>query len=458
MSSTFARTFSFFKPQPTTPDTTVDSIEAGKKPDELSRKNSANHTSVANHNSDQQRPTSEDGKDLPGNLGTPASITLRKASNAYADSQAKTSMSASLVFESERDRPSDAPASELLAFYSTSTSHGKKSVSSEPLSAENVKAPQDSKIISPSDTKYTSPSRRGSKSIMQFSSSRRSSFPAETTLTFADVHLAPGTFPKSRKSSLMLEDCPRRISFVQFRSRDSVHEVIWRENERTSGSSLVSSSGTSGNPQFQSRSGTASPDCQESLTQTFGTIATVDSGILPLIPSLVKPQVNLFQWSWDKTSQSIAANAGKFGPPSDPLGQISVASASDPVLTSPRKPSNLDTPKYRRPSVPEGLYVQPFPPLRPLRAHSSTDEWRKAPLVGLNGSLASRLVPFGTQASVDENGIGGNWQNGATKETDTEGEDNNGLQTSSKFWRPSSQPRAPARLGASGTVGFNIPE
>ena len=52
-------------------------------------------------------------------LGTPGTITLRKASNVYAPTPVSCSMNTSLLNEYVHQSDPGAPASELLAFYST---------------------------------------------------------------------------------------------------------------------------------------------------------------------------------------------------------------------------------------------------------------------------------------------------------------------------------------------------
>ena len=69
------------------------------------------------------------------------------------------------------------------------------------------------------------------------SESRRQSLAAEPTVTVIDVVRAPEHSPmddESRRRSFISMASPRRMSTVQIKSRKSVYEVIWRENETPS--------------------------------------------------------------------------------------------------------------------------------------------------------------------------------------------------------------------------------
>ena len=75
------------------------------------------------------------------------------------------------------------------------------------------------------------------ESVSQMSESRRQSLAAEPTITVIDVVRAPEQSPNTRESrrrSSISMNSPRRMSTMQIKSRKSVYEVIWRENETPS--------------------------------------------------------------------------------------------------------------------------------------------------------------------------------------------------------------------------------
>lgn len=370
-------------------------------------------------------------------------------------------MSASLSHEDEYLRPADAPKSELLAFYSTSSDGITRSASSVFPSPGAIASPltltgeTSSKLeIHPYESKPP-PS-------VHLPRYRRHSVLASNALTFTDIHIAPGTFlvdPKSRRHSLVVaEQSPRRISVVRFRSRISVHEIIWREDETTSDSSLTSSSRTSASPQrnMQSlQSAEPSPEAEEGPKQKHAAINNYYH-----IPSVAasssiaeRSQVGLFQWSWGKpaASSSIAAEAANERKNNRPNLQR-MASTSNPDFTRLRRPSGQYAVETHRRSISE---ILSFPP---LRERSSTLEWRRAPLVDLNDPLAGQGLCSQMQEN-DEIGVLGLNHFGNAGDKDRAG--GGGLELASEnvagnLRRLSSHPHAPARLGPSGKVGSSL--
>ena len=235
------------------------------------------------------------------NAGTPATITLRKASNDMVSSLIMSSSSASMKNE-EVDKPDlGAPTSELLAFYSTITSiHEHSQFVNGPFRESANPPPRVEKGGSLSSHILSRSERKKCISMARFNNGDRGSVPAESTLTFTDVHIAPGSFavePKSRKGSISSAESNRRISVIHFRSRNSVHEVIWREDETTSSSSLASDS-SSPPPQTHSHS---LPPCLEEHSGPDDLEQDDDgnSEVNPFRPiGEAKPE-RLFQWSWD---------------------------------------------------------------------------------------------------------------------------------------------------------------
>lgn len=431
VSTALAHTVNLFKPKAGVSFAANPSRKASKKAEEASRRSSAHCKSLVYQDIDGRRPAPKDRKDVPGTLGTPATITLRKASNIYAPVPITTSMSASLTREREHRRAADAPASELLAFYSSPTFEKRPTVTD----LSSPQSPEVSRSLKEQPTfvfgNESQSTRRASKSVSQcsdISNDRRCSLPAEAALTFADVHVAPGTFavrPKSRKQSLVPTEFGRRISTIQILSRDSVHEVIWREDEIMSDSSFTASSGASQHMGHSFRS-TPSSDSDGSPEQEPGVEQKAAKAALRVAsdsnPMFTRMPENLFRWSWEESAEETPrafdltndplgqvadATVQAAGMRGDPLDQVLVISISDPDSISLQQSSDQQSSRSHEPSSSKLPSVQFFPPLRSRR---STAEWRKAPLVDLNDPLGGRVthhqIPSSTHSAELGTGAG----------------------------------------------------
>ena len=406
VSTALANTVSLLRPKPAVSFADVLPHKTSKKAKEVLRKSSAHSKSLAYRDINRRRPTSEDGEDVCETLETPATITLRKASNVYTVSPSITSMSASLIRECEYTRPPGAPSTELLAFYSSPALEKRPTLTSLP-SPEGNEAPRSLRKQSTITFDMSSPSfRRRSKSVSQFSdisNARRCSMPVEAALTFADVHIAPGSFAtetKSRAQPLVPIEVGRRISTVLFRSHNSIHEVIWREDETTSDSSLTASSGASQDAGHSFRSA-SSPEGEGSSAQRLAVEPKGKKILITAVPEstslFTKMPENLFRWTWGASSTHAAesnknthAQVAEVAVPAadtDSLSQILVNSTSNPDSTRLQQSSDQQGSRFQKPSLSKLASVQSFPPLRP---RSSTAEWRKTPLVDLNDPLAGR--------------------------------------------------------------------
>lgn len=420
VSTAFANTFNLLRPNPAVSFADVPSHQASKKAEEASRRSSAHSKSLAYRDINHRRPTFEKGKDVLQTLETPATITLRKASKVDVASPLKTSMGASLSREQECERTADAPASELLAFYSTSASE-KGATPSDISSPESAEAPRSPRQQSAIALEVEAQSfRERSKSVAQchdVSDARRCSTPAEATLTFADVHVAPSSFanePKSSKQSSLPAESSRRISVVQFRSRNSVHEVIWREDDTTSDSSLTASSGGSQYAGHSFRS-TPSSESRGSPTREPAIKSKETKALLPAVPESVsvfsRVPDHLFQWTWGKSSASaestpraVDTKRDAVGPVAettnrsadakrDPLAQVLVNSTLDPDLVSLQQSSDQQVSRFQKPSS-SSSKLSRLQSFSSLRSRSSTAEWQQAPLVDLNDPFAGRASQY----------------------------------------------------------------
>ena len=429
VSTALANTLNLFRPNPAVSFPNLPSHKASRRAEEASRRSSAHSKSLAYRDINRRHPALKDSKDFSRTLETPATITLRKASKDGVASPIKTSMGASLTREQDCERVADAPASELLAFYSSSASEKGPTPSDLP-SPESRETSNNLKHQSTLTFEVESQSfRNRSKSVSQFnkiSNARRCSTPAEAALTFADVHVAPGSFangPKTRKQSQLPAEFNRRISIVQIRSRNSVHEVIWREDDTTSDSSLTASSKASQCARHSFRS-TPTSESRGSPTREPAIKSKETKASLPMVPESLSMVTatpdNLFQWTWGASSASVGdtplvvdpknvtagpvtkATARLADTRRDPLTQVLVISTLDPGLVNLQQSSDQKSSRFQKPSFAELPRLQSFPQ---LRTRSSTAEWQKAPLVDLNDPSAGRAGQHQVRKATYSDGL-----------------------------------------------------
>ena len=453
MSSALAATFGLL----TNKNLTSDSSDKADRRSEASQDRSAHRNRFSNPTRGPSRRTTFKGsKDVSGMLGTPATITLRKASNVYTPSPVLSSMNASLVNECIHKSDPSAPASELLAFYST------PGASSASPPTPHTKLPDESGSPLSLNTEASScpnlsprSARKRSVSMVLFKKDRRCSYPAEATLTFADVHVAPGSFAtESRfgKESLMPAECLRRISVVHFRSRNSVHEVIWREDETTSGSSLASNSTSPPRQTCFSRSNTIGPEGEDSLIGHPGTTMKSQDTQLPVAsvstPNVDRRQEALAQWSWGEPTSSAGLIDQAMAPTSPNWGLVIPTNASNSNLFAQRKSS-----VPRKPSSFEPYTVNSFPP---FLDRSSTSEWPREPPIDADGPLTGLSQHFQELENTDFAGAGVGVMRmpnlGSAGQISSLGQ----VQESLGGRRLSSHPYAPPRVGSNGRIGSNV--
>ena len=229
--------------------------------------------------------------------------------------------------------------------------------------------------------------------MAHFKKRRRYSFPAEAALTFAEVRVAPGSFAvklRSRRASLIPAECLHHISIIHFRSHNSFHKAIYREDKTTSSSSLASDSTSPARQGCFSRSDTLGHEREDSLMQKPGSANKSQDGYLPVAPVLTpnvgRPQEALLYWSWGEPTSPARMIKQAMAPTSEPRGPVIQTSTSDSNLVARRKLS------VRRKPYSFGPYtVESFPP---LLDRSSTSEWRRAPLVDLDDPLAGHTQAF----------------------------------------------------------------
>lgn len=369
--------------------TTSKSLSSGSRSPEIETIRSSMQSS---HQGPHDTSVDQDGR-LQGpisrhQLKIPTTITVRKASNARQTEGnpacTKPTDSPDHLESQENASQINPPSVELVAFF-----------------CENRRgdSPQNRHATSSTNAEASFHHSDRQKSITQFSdliNSRRQSATAEVALTFADVHIAPGTFATQQMPKLdppRSTDIAQRVSTVQFRSRISVHEVIWREDEATSGSSVSCSSHGSSSPdrstQFQTIGG-LSPDGEASPSQP-SQVDPEQSLHVPFLssdidPSFTQPQAELLQFAWSKP---MAASAPEFEESSRGAMRIKPV-AQSPIQDLP-KPKMVERPSAGEGEVGSGLeavsHVASFPP---LPGRQSTLEWCRTPPIDLDETLTGR--------------------------------------------------------------------
>ena len=412
----------------------------------------------------QRQSTFRESRNSSSVLGTPATITLRKASNVYTPKPVVSSMNAMILNQDSRKVEPDAPASELLAFYSSPTS------TFIPENIDCISSP-DSDISLPHpiieehfNSEEARRARQRSMSISQIRKAtiRRTSVVAVPTMTFTDIHVAPGTFATEvapQHTPIDTVDPLRRISVVHFQSRDSVHEVIWREDETTSGSSQATNSRSSTSPQRPSRADTLKQDHRKSSrphTRASKTIPPGVSSSSSTSPPLRKASDGVFHWAWNNLSTSaftrsqsasrlnesnINVEERKSDPGSSALSSdVSAGLARNSELISVSDPDSANS-QARNPTT-----IQSFPA---LLTRNTTSDWI-SPLADLNDPLAGRDPKAAHQGS-GWTGVprAGTRRASVVFEDAPAGEGRPG-------GKLVSHPTAPARVGVRGSVGSSL--
>ena len=235
---------------------------------------------------------------------TPISITLRKASNldslSASPGDAQSEVSPTGLENQAGSIQINPPSVELVAFYSQHTEGDalpQEELGSHRLHMAASVIHEDCRIQMPQ--------------IPDSVHGRQQSGVADPAITVADVHVSPGTFitnNTSTRASPGRSEVLQRVSTIQFRSRRSVHEVIWREDETTSVSTSNScgshgSSSPERSEQFQIIN-PHSPDV-DSTTSIPSPTTTGDALNAPFLDtendsSSRQPRANLLQFSWDE--------------------------------------------------------------------------------------------------------------------------------------------------------------
>lgn len=254
---------------------------------------------------------------------TPATIVLRKASAAPQPRSIVVPCTTSASFDSTRSNEpplhSRTSSASLLAFDS-------KHVDKEPHSIPSTLSSLKENDQSP--TQRDTPVRRPSLMSEDFlphkktramtllgntAVNRRQSVTAEAALTTAEFFPCPGTLinPSSKPNPRSHEQAAVRTSVVHFSSRNSIHEIIWRENETSSSgssSSPVSPTNKEASP-IKDRSPSRKPSVYVARDRFITSDAEIQSSLgdttspleksVPPSPAQQEAQEAFLAWSWE---------------------------------------------------------------------------------------------------------------------------------------------------------------
>ncbi len=447
MSTALAATFGFLMPG----KGSLDSSQTSRKRTTASQEESQHRNNFSGRSCPSRRTTFKGPKGATTTLETPATITLRKASNMFVPSPATSSLSASIINGNAYKPDPGAPTSELLAFYATPVVLRERS---QRFSGPSLKTSNSSSSVQV-DTSWNQDASSQSElnksnSMAQFNDIDSYSSPAESTLTFTDVHTAPGSFAvesRSRKASLSPSESFRRISVVHFLSRNSVHEVIWREDEATSGSSFASDSSSPPNRESLAKSPTQGHNGPILVEQG-------DDGGLRITSFPDKREINpdesLFQWSWSGPPAS-AKNFKPTGTSTNEQSEDAVPNGATRGAFTHRRNSSF--PLRSKPSaseLPEARSVQQ------LRKCSSTSEWRRVLLEGPEDPISSHSPHSQEQNNTYFAGAGAGIPRMPTFGTVVMNTGSERVHGTFSGRRMSSHPHTPPRAGPRGSTGSRI--
>ena len=332
-------------------------------------------------------------------LEIPTAISLRKASHVY-QSNIKEALNSHADIPKTNSKAGSVkmhpPAVELVAFYSEHKSQFE--------------------LPMPTDTAGSKGFKRRTSSIVQTSKSsdvRRQSCAAELAITYADVHIAPGTFSAgsiSKEDGIPSDGSIQRVSAVQLRSSSSVHEIIWREDESASGSSISCSSQGSVSPlratQFLTI-GTSGLESGMGLTDS-STDVSMKSTQVPFLTegasSGLQVQNGFSKIFWDKRPARVGqdANSKLYEKTSGMKNGLNSSGPRNPNSSQPKvSVKKRDIRRNMRVSRSEGtLGLESFPPL-PQR--NSTKDWRMPPIRSISNALTlAAFPPVSVHGTIDD--------------------------------------------------------
>lgn len=355
---------------------------------------------------------------------TPATITLRKASNIYHCERApsKPDQLANPAHQSQTNA-----SSTLLSSYSGSIEPADQSLSrrSVPI-VSNTSVIKDESSSARTCTLATIPGEPHDRALI-----RRPTMAADTALTFTEVHTSPKVFPSagssSRKHSLLAIEMMRRSSVVQVRSGGSIHEIIWDKDDTPSTRSshshdtlspnvepATTRSNSDGEANTLGVSDLGPHNSNRSESDYFRDL-TVEGQLFSTSDEPQLPE-KLIGWSWERVDAGISSNSRP--------SMVKEEEPAPPAVSTRSRPKRGRGSKIWD-SAPI-LGIESFPP---LLDRNSTHDWRRAPLVDINDPIAGREAVESNPYTPAPND--------AKDETQPQTSNQTGLESFSKSRKPS---------------------
>ncbi|MCJ1290328.1 hypothetical protein MMC34_001864 [Xylographa carneopallida] len=331
---------------------------------------------------DNQRPISTNGF----NTDTPATITLRKASNSYRqENPRRQSRCEEARVAKRRTAKNSQPIGFLAGECSMNSPQQDSTLSSTRYGGQNEIFAVS--LVSPRSCTLLSTSTGSSDQLTL----RRRTIAADPALTFAEVHTTPEVFSlgdASRKHSQLAIDTMRRSSTVMIWSGSSVHEIIWDKDDAPSSSSSrpsLSQAGSESNS--ERRSPVGSPRKTSIEHNRFQNIDFSAPASRDIEISSDTDGANALQevarqpWTVEQADSNLE-NVNERAAIEEPL------KTKKPSRTTSRRGGRWS--KSWRADISNSIQgVESFPP---LLERGSTYEWRKVPLVDIDDPTAGQSI------------------------------------------------------------------
>ena len=219
------------------PQTLTQSSDAISAPNDSTNKSEdllfkLRRSSTAPSSRDRRRPKKHQAGTVSSDLAIPVTITLRKATRFFPSltGSAGSGEVPTRISRNLEQRPSSQPLSCTLVGFRSQQLENSNQTDLESDNDKVEKVPSSFATASEISKNYPDLMKSESKDF------RRQSL-AEPAITVADILPSPAVLTSPTKTTMSSNEPERRLSVVQITSRNSVHQIIWQENESSSSNS-----------------------------------------------------------------------------------------------------------------------------------------------------------------------------------------------------------------------------